>query len=286
MIGTVMDIETTGYLAFDKVDGKSVLSDSNEILEVGYININLNTGRIIKYGTLYFYKPYFQIENDAQRIHGLTREFLKQYENDFEKNLCILNTLMQQTVIIGKNSEHFDIPFVKHFLSKHGKDVLDIPTLVTNLAQRTYNEGKLIYSQGCLSWDMQTAFKEEYHRLYKEAYGVKVGVGVAESDIMDKLCKYTGITQGAIEECLKLHGFATADNRTSWYYPDKEHPAIANTKKGSLTAYLDVIPDGWETTNGLYATLDKERVTGAHGALYDCVATFVVWYYCKINNLL
>jgi len=133
MIGTIIDIETTGWLKFETnpTTGVSTLSDESEILEIGFINIDMQTKKILTHGTLYFYKPYFHVESQAQSVHGLTREFLKQYEGDFNKNMIALNSLIQSGCLIGKNSEKFDIPFIKAFIDKHMGRKFDIPLLVS-----------------------------------------------------------------------------------------------------------------------------------------------------------
>lgn len=227
MVGTVIDIETTGFLKFDiNSDGVSLLSDKSEILEVGYINVDMDTKRIINSGTLYFYKPYFDIESDAQKVHGLTREFLQQFEKDFDNNLIALNSLIQCTCIIGKNSDKFDIPFIKAFIKKHAGMCFDIPNLVSQLDMKGYNGGYVTYTDNMYALDMQKI----YVNRWKSQYFDKTGVNVPPN------------------------------------------------KKGTLSEYIDSIDGGREVTNKLYSIMPKVRETGAHGALYDCCMTYVVWY--------
>lgn len=225
MLGTVIDIETTGYLKYEVKDGVSLLADTSEILEVGFLVIDLKTRAIYNSGTLYFYKPYFYVESEAQRVHGLTREFLQQYEDQFTNNLIALNALTQSTCIIGKNSQAFDWPFIKSFLYKHGGDDFDIPDLVNSLCMKAYNGGHVLYQNEVFSFDMQSLYKGRFHDLYYEKYGQ--------------------------------------------YLPER--------KKGSLSEYIDVIPSGQQAVDILYSRLPKDRVTGAHGALYDAVMTYVVY---------
>ncbi len=235
MIGTVIDIETTGWLKFSTINGRSMLDDNSEILEVGYLTINMDNKKILKHGTLYFYKPYFNVESDAQKVHGLTRDFLQKYENDFERNLIALNSLIQCTCLIGKNSDRFDIPFIKAFIQKHAGDKFDIPNLVFKLNMDAYNGGKVIYEDTLYACDMQSIYKERFHSLFYDKYG---------------------------------------------------YPLVPN-KKGTLSEYIDVIPNGQKVVDYVYDSLeDKARVTGAHGALYDAVMTYVVWVDAWNNNLL
>lgn len=136
MLLHVIDIETTGLGKF-----------TDDILEVGYIRCNLDT-EIVGYGSLYFYKPEFKVESAAQQIHGLTREFLEPYAQDFEKNLAILYTLMYDAIIVGKNSNSFDIPFIKQFLMRYAGSLgepyirksIDVQSLLANEYQNWYYE--------------------------------------------------------------------------------------------------------------------------------------------------
>lgn len=225
MIGTVIDIETTGYLQFDTASGVSTLADTSEILEVGFMNINMDTRAILNYGTLYFYKPYFFVESPAQAVHRITRDFISEYEDKFDMNLVALNSLIQSTCIIGKNSDSFDIPFIKAFIRKHGGDEFDIPELVRSLGMKAYNGGKVYYNDTLYALDMQKLYKERFHELYLEKTGNK----------------------------------------------------LPPNKKGTLEQYISCIPFGQEAVDTVYNGLKKDRVTGAHGALYDAVMTYVVW---------
>lgn len=225
MIGTVIDIETTGYLQFDTSSGRSQLADTSEILEVGFLNIDMESRDILTHGTLYFYKPYFFIESPAQAVHGITRDFIRQYEDQFEMNLIALNSLIQSTCLIGKNSDKFDIPFIKAFISKHVGDDFNIPELVRQLDMKAYNGGKVRYEDTLYALDMQTLYKDRFHELYFDRTGNK----------------------------------------------------LPPNKKGTLEQYIAVINSGQEAVDYIYGDLNKERVTGAHGALYDAVMTYIVW---------
>lgn len=231
MIGLVVDIETTGFRNYDSQTG--LLADSSEILEVGYLRIDMETGGILNHGTLYFYKPYFQVESDAQKIHGLTRSFLEPYEKDFNTNLLMLNSLIQKTCIIGKNSEGFDIPFIRDFLIKHSDGVLDFQSLIMKAKIKKYDDSWLMYDPLEFSLDLQKIFKDEFHRLYYKKTGIE----------------------------------------------------LAPQKRGTLTDYINAIDGAQECVDAIYNSLEKARETRAHGALYDCVATYVVWFYCKQNEL-
>ena len=280
MVATVIDIETTDWLKFDDSTGRSMLSDSSEILEVGFVRFDTNTLKVLTSGTLYFYKPYFNIESKAQEVHGLTREFLKQYEGDFNKNLIALNSLLQSTCIIGKNSEKFDIPYIKAFIEKHAPDSFDIENLTIQLGMKAYYTGKVHYTNNIYSMDMQVLYKDKFHEKYHDKYSITVGVlGGSEEAILKK---YDALTYGKVptisrEDLIAKHNQCKQFNLTDYVWVDPEHMPLPKSKLGKLEQYIDVIDNGRAIVDDFYAGLKKDRVTGLHGALYDACGTFVVW---------
>lgn len=146
MLYTILDLETTGLRKEKTLKGPRFKDD---IIEVGYIQINENA-EIVRSGQFYFYKDEFDIENDAQKIHGLTREYLRQFEGEFMDGLVSLYTLMEDGNIIGKNSDGFDIPFTKDFMERHA------PQLAFTIKS---------------SIDMQKIFTPLYKNWYKKKYG-------------------------------------------------------------------------------------------------------------------
>lgn len=172
MIGVVIDIETSNWYKENPITG--TLEDSSEILEVGYIRVDMNNGKIIDCGELYFYKPYFQVESSAQEVHGIQRSFLEQYEGDFRKNLIILNSIIQRTCLIGKNSSKFDIPYITEFLRKHSGKQLDITRQVMYSNIKTYAGEYMSYNALEYSIDLQEVFAETFRNLYFQKYGVEL----------------------------------------------------------------------------------------------------------------
>ena len=120
MLYTIVDIETTGLLKFD--DNSVLIPD---LLEFSYLQVDKDTLDIGKAGTLYFYKDWFDIESEAQKYHGITREFLMKYADQFDDNLTALKAIMTNAIIVGKNSERFDIPFIKRWIQKMSKQQTD-----------------------------------------------------------------------------------------------------------------------------------------------------------------
>jgi len=167
MVYHIIDIETTG---FNKV--------RDDILEVGYIRAN-HECEILGYGTLYFYRPEFNIESDAQRIHKLTREFLEPYSDSFEKNLAALWTLMMDGVLVTKSSSGFDINFIQEFMWKYGNGVNNY-TLKSDV-------------------NMQKLMKDYYQEWYHKTYGRRTN---AEGKLMEYI-PVIGYTEERVKEEFK-----------------------------------------------------------------------------------
>lgn len=232
MVGLVLDIETTGYLETNFENFVKVTAPGHDILEVGYIMIDMDTNAFLNTGTLYFYKPEFEIENKAQEIHGLTREFLKQYEDDFDKNLIALNAMIQHAIIIGKNSASFDVPYIQAFINKYSHGLYNIEALSSRLSMKAYNGGYVYFNNYYKNVDMQKIWSPKFKELY-----------------------------------LKKTGFTT-------------------TKRGTLGEYIDML-NARDIVDELYNNIpNKARTTGAHGALYDCVMTYIVYLDARLSNMI
>lgn len=141
MVVHIIDIETTG---FNNV--------KDDILEVGYIRCD-GKCKILGHGTLYFYRDSFAVESQAQQVHGLTRDFLKQYEGEFTMNLAALYTLMSGAIVVGKNNISFDDPFIQKFLEKY---LVGVPVAVP--------QGEV---------DVQKTHIEHFRKWYEEKNGCK-----------------------------------------------------------------------------------------------------------------
>lgn len=241
MVYTVLDIETTGLMKFD---ANAVLIP--DILEVSFLQVDSNTLEIVKNGTLWFYQDHFDIENDAQMIHHITRDFLIQYRDQFEENLMALQALTTNATLITKNGTKFDIPFIKHFLDKYTNGKYDVASITTRLAMKTYDKSSYIYHDSSIS-------NIDVQQLYSPVYRVK---------------KY-------LQECGEAARFYDK-NLTAVEFDDIE-AHTDRRKKGKLTEYVDSIPNGREMTQIFYDTLSKDVETKEHGGLYDCVMTYVVW---------
>lgn len=120
MIYTVIDIETSG-LSRENADVLSfsyALTDGKEILAAD---------------TLYFWTDGMQWSQESYEIHGLSKEFLSQYKDDFDRNLRAMFSVVQDSVLVGYNSGYmdkfgvlhgFDYQVIKNFLLRN---MLDFP---------------------------------------------------------------------------------------------------------------------------------------------------------------
>ena len=120
MIYTVIDIETSG-LSRENADVLSfsyALTDGKEILAAD---------------TLYFWADGIQWNPESYITHGLSKEFLSQYKDDFDKNLRAMFSVIQGSILVGYNSGYidkfgvlhgFDYQVIENFLLRN---MLDFP---------------------------------------------------------------------------------------------------------------------------------------------------------------
>jgi len=217
-------------------------------------------------------------------------EFLQKYENDFEKNLVALNALMQNAYIVGKNSKKFDIPFINAFLYKHAPE-LDIELLTMRLDMKAYNGGSVIYNNNVRDLDIQSIYVDRFKSLYRDKYSVRIGnpdtdVNTFVKKIMDS--DFLTNKEAVKQDVLQQHAYRVQEHLGPWdYYFDKPmHDALKPRAMGTLEQYVDVMPNGKAYVDSVYESLEKDRVTGAHGALYDVVATYIIWLDAMINKLI
>lgn len=120
MIFTVIDIETSG-LSRENADVLSfsyALTDGKEMLAAD---------------TLYFWSDGIKWNQESYQTHGLSKEFLLQYKDDFDKNLRAMFSVIQDSILVGYNSGYidkfgvlhgFDYQVIKNFLLRN---MLDFP---------------------------------------------------------------------------------------------------------------------------------------------------------------
>lgn len=241
MLITVLDIETTGLFKFDA--NNMLVPD---ILEVAYAFVDTDSMLIHKHGVLYFYRPEFDVESEAQQIHGLTRDFLRQYEDQFDDNLIALAAMMTNATILGKNSTRFDIPFIDRFIEKYMGRSYDITKIVSDAKMKNYEKTSTIFHAD----DVQSIDLQE---LYAPIYRLK--------NYYNKFGRLNDLIEGRIP-------------KSDW-----SGLTFDQRKRGKLHEYVDLTPGARELIDSVYAGLDKSRETREHGALYDVVMTYVMYLY-------
>jgi DNA polymerase III epsilon subunit-like protein len=164
MIYTILDIETTGFSR-----------ENDDLLEVGYMQVNKQL-EIIRSGSLYFYKPEYKIESQAQSIHKLTRSFLCKHEDEFDDNIVSLYTLMHQGILIGKNSNRFDIPYLEAFFRRNAFCLFPVT-----------HKGLL---------DLQPYYGPKY----KKWYETKTGLSTNKLGSLTELIEMIGLTQEQVQQ--------------------------------------------------------------------------------------
>lgn len=112
MLYTIFDLETTGFNG-----------TSDAVCQFAFITVNQNL-LPVRAKNYYFYKEGMAWSEQAAAVHRLTREFLKQYESEYEHNLLRMYTVLQRGNLVGHNSNGFDIPFARQFLIREGFPVL------------------------------------------------------------------------------------------------------------------------------------------------------------------
>lgn len=120
MIFTVIDIETSGL--------------SRENADVLSFSYALTDGReILAADTLYFWTDGIKWNQESYQTHGLSKEFLSQHKDDFDKNLRAMFSVIQDSILVGYNSGYidkfgvlhgFDYQVIKNFLLRN---MLDFP---------------------------------------------------------------------------------------------------------------------------------------------------------------
>ena len=193
MIYTALDIETTGYLKY--LPGTEKLMPQNQILSVGYVNFDSESLAIVDAGILYFYRPEFYIESEAQSVHHLTREFLSQFEDVFDENIAKLEALLSNRTIVGKNSNKFDLPYLKAFLKTWANDAQGFLDVIPDTTV-----------------DMQEVFAPIYREMYYRKTGIELD-GRKKGSLEDYV-QVLDPTHSALNAVLEdVAGYVTVEGR-------------------------------------------------------------------------
>lgn len=105
---TVFDLETTGFSGA-----------SDDVVQFSYLRFD-DKNMVYDAGCLYFYYEGMSWSEDAENVHHISQEFLKQYEDDFDKNCIKMWTILSGANVVGHNAKGFDCPFAKTWLGRMG----------------------------------------------------------------------------------------------------------------------------------------------------------------------
>lgn len=112
----IADIETTG-----------LSKDYDDILEFSFLVMDNKLTKVLDRGVLFFYHPEQRDSHPkAFEVHGITKEFLKPYEGDFNANMRKMCKLVAKSNFIGFNSESFDVKFIQSYLTRFGYGLVQI----------------------------------------------------------------------------------------------------------------------------------------------------------------
>lgn len=103
----VFDLETTGFNA-----------KTDDIIQFAYIAFD-NSVKVHS-DILYFYYEGMSWSEEAYEVHHISKEFLEQHKNDFQKNLIRMFTVLGGSDCCGFNNTTFDCPFVQTWLARMG----------------------------------------------------------------------------------------------------------------------------------------------------------------------
>lgn len=111
MVVTIYDIETTGF------DHKE-----DDVISIGFLRCRDTDLAVMSSGIFYMHnKRYAKSSPDALAVHGLTDEFLSQYDDKFNDNLVRCFGLFHNSVVIGKNNIKFDDKFINMMFAKYSQ---------------------------------------------------------------------------------------------------------------------------------------------------------------------
>lgn len=103
----IFDIETTGFNR-----------THDNIVSFAYLEFDKDMTKVLDSGVAYFYKKGMRWSMEAEAVHGLTREFLSQYEDDYSNNMKLLFKKVTKGNLVGYNNDVFDNSFISAFLNK------------------------------------------------------------------------------------------------------------------------------------------------------------------------
>jgi len=178
----IADIETTG-----------LNRSYDDILEFSYLIMDSKTMQVVDAAALFFYHPEQRNSHpEAFKVHGLTKQYLKQYEDQFYDNLAKMYKVFTMSNFVGYNSRTFDIPFIAAFLRRFGygdpkvnNDEMDVMSIYTPIYGRT----KLVKLVEILKFDESTIKLLQNH--YYKGYPFKQSAHNASYDVIETMMAFT-----------------------------------------------------------------------------------------------
>lgn len=142
MLYTIYDLETTG-----------LSKSTSEVCQCAILRVTQNLTPVEAH-SYYFYHDGMHWTAGAERIHGLSRDFLKQYADQFDANLLHMYAALQRGNLVGYNSDAYDNELATSYLARCG----------------------LPYLQPAISYDVMNIWGKEFgHKLKLTELTEKLG---------------------------------------------------------------------------------------------------------------
>lgn len=133
------DLETTG-----------LSTTSDDVVQFSYIRFNSNN-QPVQAETLYFYYEGMHWSAEAEAIHHLTLDFVKQFADQFEANVVKMYSILSLSNVVGFNSNNFDNVFARNWLARMGMSnlVLGIQKDIMALARPVVHQSRISLTKLC-----------------------------------------------------------------------------------------------------------------------------------------
>lgn len=217
MLFTFFDVETSG------------LESNCDILSFSYMLADENLD-VRRAETLYFWKEgVTKWTEEAYAIHGLSKEFLREYSGDYEKNLQKMYLYLTFSTLVGYNSgwigadgliHGFDYDRCRAFLSRNDipeprpAGFMDVMKMAEHALHRRVKLG-VAFEQFGLSHDIASAINAVYFgsgegRAHESAYDV-IMTALIFQQLYDDGAESSGkVTTWAVDQ-------EKAEKKTEWF---------------------------------------------------------------------
>lgn len=136
----VYDLETTGFS-----------SSTCEVIQMAYVKFD-DDGKALDSDSLYFYHEGMHWSQEAaDASHHLSLDFLKQYKDDFRKNLIKAWTVLSGQKLVGYNNRKFDDPFISNWFQRMGLPALQEQECIDCMADMSslYHTSRIKLTKAC-----------------------------------------------------------------------------------------------------------------------------------------